>query len=222
MTRTVSIAFPVVAAVLLVAGCGGGGEGSASTTSTSSTAATTPPHSQAERSPASADTGSGQAAAPQTAAPSPAHRGSAAGVASFETKGGDNSIQESGSEADASEVSEAAVALHGYLNARAEGEWANACSYMTAGVTAQLSQLTAGASGDKKAPGCAKLLAALSTGIPSAALREGAQADVGALRVEGDSAFLLFHGAHGVDYFMPMAQEGGEWKVAAIAPSALS
>lgn len=39
---------------------------------------------------------------------------------------------------------------------------------------------------------------------------------------EGDRGFLLFHGVLGADYFMPMAREGGMWRVAAIAPSAIS
>ncbi len=59
--------------------------------------------------------------------------------------------------------------------------------------------------------------------VPSqlSAKRETTRAEVGALRIKGQSAFLLFHGAHHTDYFMPMAKEGGGWKVAAIAASAL-
>jgi hypothetical protein len=214
-------AAPVLLALSILAiGCGGGGgDSTTASTSASSTAAQAPPvaphrerTSKAVPKQHPSSSGSGTKAT----------HDSATGAASFETKGGDNSIQESGSEAGAFEVSQAAIALHGYLNARAAGEWAKACSYMAAGVTAQLAQFSAGSAGDKKTPSCAKLLAGLSVGIPAATMREAAQADVGALRVEGESAFLLCHGAHGVDYFMPMDREGGDWKVAAIAPSALS
>lgn len=69
---------------------------------------------------------------------------------------------------------------------------------------------------------CAAVLAGLSAAVPAAARREGADAEAAALRGEGDRAFLLYQGPHGVDYFMPMAREDGAWKVAAIAPSPLS
>lgn len=149
----------------------------------------------------------------------PPHSDSGGGARQFETKGADNSIQESGSEASGSELAQAATALHGYLDARAAGAWSAACSYMAAGVADSLSQL-AGSSG-QQGQSCAQLLAALSGGVSPAALREGAEADVGSLRANGDSGFLLFHGAHGTAYFAPMAREGGAWKVAAIAPSAI-
>jgi hypothetical protein len=110
--------------------------------------------------------------------------------------------------------------MHGYLDNRAAGRWSAACSQLADSVAAQFAEL-AGSTGGKAAPSCAQTLAALSAGIPAAALREVAIADVGAFRVDGDQGFLLFHGAQGVDYFMPMIREGDEWKVAAIAPSAL-
>lgn len=141
---------------------------------------------------------------------------SASGAAAFEAKGADNSIQESGSEAPASELDSAATALHGYLDARAAADWGKACSFMASPVAASLSQLTG-----EKGSSCAKTMKALSAGLPAAALKEAAIAEVGALRVKGDSAFLLFHGAHGSDYFIPMAREGSAWRVAAIAASPL-
>jgi hypothetical protein len=205
---------------VLLAGCGGGGEATVSTTA-GSTAEAISAAGAVKAGATSHRTGSPRATTPQAASRTRAHHDAATGAASFETKGGDNSIQESGSEAGASEVSQAAAALHGYLNARAAGEWSKACSYMAAGVTAQLSQLTAGGAAGKKAPPCAKLLAGFSAGVPAAAMREAAEADVGALRVEDESAFLLYHGAHSTDYFMPMSRESGHWKVAAIAPSPL-
>lgn len=151
----------------------------------------------------------------------PAHHDSGGGSGQFEAKGGDNSIQRFGSGTSGGEFAQAAAALHGYLDARAAGAWAAACSYMASGVADQLSQMSGEGPGGQS-PSCATILAALSGGLPPAALREVAVADVGALRVEGERAFVLFHGAQGVDYFMPMVREGGEWKVAALAPSAIS
>ena len=135
----------------------------------------------------------------------PAHQDSGGGAAQFETKGGDNSIQEFGSEASGSDFEAAAAALHGYLDARAAAAWTAACAYMSPGVA-----------------NCPETLASLSADVPAAALSEAAEADVAALRIEGDRGFLLFHGARGTNYFMPLVREGGTWKVAAIAPSAIS
>jgi hypothetical protein len=219
----------IAASIVLIAltGCGGsGGEGS--TTSPTETGSSTPhrlPQKQAAKSkPASKIDDQSKPASSKPAPsehdevqPNTSHHDSGGGADQFETKGGDNSIQESGSEAGSSELALAAAALHGYLDARAAGQWATACTYLANGVIVQLSQLSGSA---RKLP-CAKLLAGLAAGVTSGAAREAAQADVGALRVNGDSAFLLLHGAHGIDYFIPMAREGAEWKVAAIAPSAL-
>jgi hypothetical protein len=227
--RKASLLFLLLAAVGLGA-CGGGSvAGSRATT----TQASTQSHIGA---PGSAGAGAGSAAssgggekAQQSGGPggrgnSPEprfsphpHDDTGGGAAQFETKGADNSIEESGAEASRPEFSQAAAALHGYLDARAAGAWAAACSYMAAGVTSSLRELGAG----EGRADCAGLLASLSAGVPQIALHEAAVADVGSLRVEGDRGFLLFHGAHKAALFIPMAREGGEWKVAALTPSPL-
>lgn len=222
MTRIALIACLVGAAAFLFAGCGSsGGGGSTAPASTSASARS----ADAEHGP------SGSEAAPKARSSSPphateSHHEAATGAASFETKGGDNSIQESGSEGSASELKQAAASLHGYLAARAAGEWGRACSYMANGLTTSLRHFAGSTAGGSekggRAPSCAKLLAALSAGIPASARREAGVAEAGALRTEGNRAFLLFHGARGTDYFMPMAMQGGKWTVAAVAPSALS
>lgn len=146
---------------------------------------------------------------------------SAAGPASdFETKGGDNSIQRFGREGSATDRQEAAAALHGYLDARAAGKWDKACGYMAPDLVRSLGQLDPAAGGGS--PDCWKVLADLSAGVPRATLRQSAEADVGALRIEGENAFLLYRGSHDTDYFMPMTRQGKTWRVTAIAPSPLS
>lgn len=212
----------LVLATLLLAGCEGNGEeGSTAKSLPASTEATQPgttpasPHTDSTK--GQGDFGPVRESSSAHVDSNPGHD-SARGAATFETKGGDNSIQESGSEGSGSELNQAAVALHGYLDARAAGEWGRACSFVTAGLITSMSQLAAGEGGKAT---CAKLLASLSSSAPPATLREAAVADVGALRVDGDFAFLLFHGAGGTDYFMPMARVSGVWKVAAISASAL-
>jgi hypothetical protein len=211
-----------IAAVLGLAACGGGSTASTARTATGGEATATTASPAAKNGSPPGRAGHDKASSGGSA-PSGASGGSSAsgGAAAFETKGGDNSIQRSGSAASSTELGQAAAVLHGYLDARAAGAWGRACSYLAAGVASQLSQLAAGAKG-KAAPSCSKLLATLSAGVPPAALREAAIARPGALRVRGSGAFLLYHGARGTDYFMPMAREGGRWKVAALAASALS
>jgi hypothetical protein len=165
--------------------------------------------------------GSGTTSSTGTGAPArdASHDDSGGGARQFESKSGDNSIQEYGEEASSSELDEAAAALHGYLDARAAHSWAEACDYLSPAVVSQLGQLASARSGGD--PGCSKLLAALSTGASAGVLRQAAVVAVGSFRVEGESGFLLFHGAQGADYFTPMVRQDGAWKVAAIAPSGL-
>ena len=191
--KTSTVVIALFAALVLAAcGGGGGGEGSTASSTAPSTAATDS---------------------------TPPQRPDQDNVP-LETQGGDNSIQEFGTEASASERKAAGAALHGYLDARAAHEWRGACSYFAPSVSASLAQLVK----EEKAKGgvCPAALEALSATIPQTSLDEAARADVVALRSEGDRGFLLFRGAHGTNYFVPMVKEGGAWKVAAIAPSALS
>ena len=148
------------------------------------------------------------------------HHDSGGGADQFKIKGGDNSIQEYGREAGSPEFAEAAAALHDYLDARAARAWSAACRYFGSEATKQfVAQLNQGHG--TGGPGCVGLLAALSADVPGAVLRQAAVADVGALRADGNRGYLLFHGAGGTRYFMPMVREGGQWLVGAIAASAV-
>jgi hypothetical protein len=139
------------------------------------------------------------------------HSDSGGGSAQFRGRG-DNSVQELGSEGGDSEFEQAAAALHGYLDALAAGRWKAACSYMESGFRNSVEEFGGP---------CAATLAGLSGEPSSAAAEEAAVADAGALRVDGDQGFLLFHGADNSDFFMPVAREGGRWKIAALAASEL-
>jgi hypothetical protein len=207
-------------AVTVGAGCGG-----SDSTGSSTTPASTPPAVTGASGVSRKDDGRaagaerpGSGASPAQSAASPIHHhDSGGGARQFVQKGGDNSIQEYGSEADGSEFAQAAAALHGYLDAIAAGRWGRACSMLAPGVVKPLAQLAA--SGHPAS--CPKVLATLSGPVPVAERREAAIADAGALRIEGDRAFLLFHGAHGQAYFMPMVSVDGRWLPAAISASVL-
>jgi hypothetical protein len=163
-----------------------------------------------------------RASAPESpSATNAPHHDSGGGAAQFRGQG-DNSIQEFGSEASSSERERAASALHGYLDSHAAGRWTEACHNMSALLLVDLERMGAMSQSKPKPKGCAETLAVLSTGLPKPVAREGAEADVGSLRVNGDRALILYHGARGKNYAMPMLKEGGQWKVTALAGAPLA
>jgi hypothetical protein len=150
------------------------------------------------------------------------HDDSGGGSQQYRVKGGDNSVQEFGVEADASERDAAALALHNFLDARAEGEWVAACEYLSKSAAESLERL---ATQTKKSgtASCAAGLDELTNPAAEAALKaEAAEVDVGSLRVEGERAFILYSGLHGIVFAMPVASEGGDWKVAGLSATPIS
>jgi hypothetical protein len=135
------------------------------------------------------------------------------GAAQFRVKGGDNSVQEYGTEAPESELRQAAAALHGFLDALARRNWAAACTYLSAGTRQSSAQAAGGG-----VQGCATGLAVITGRIGTATLREAAVADVGSLRVQGDTGFLLYRGVpKGTIYAISVTREGARWKVASVS-----
>jgi hypothetical protein len=146
----------------------------------------------------------------------PAPPSAGAAVQQFIHEGSDNSIQESGTEASASERRRAAEALHGFLDAGMRREWGSACRYLARGVAAEIAAATR-----VRSRFCPAVLAAYYAPISGQSLAEAAEAEVGSLRLGGGGGFLLYHGARGLDYAMPMVREGGDWRVGSMAASAL-
>ncbi len=150
------------------------------------------------------------------------HDDSGGGSAQFRVKGGDNSVQEFGDEADDAERDEAATALHNFLDARAAEDWESACSYLSQDVRESLEKLAAQA-GKAEGMSCAGIMEKLTNPAALPALRtEAARADVGSLRIEDDRAFILYRGPGGTILTIPMANEGGSWKVASLAGTPLN
>lgn len=149
------------------------------------------------------------------------HSDSGGGVEQFRTKGGDNSVQEFGEEADSAEFEAAAAALHNFLDARAEGNWAAACEYLSKTVVLtfeKLSQQSKGAGGS----GCAGILKALTNPAAKATMKaEADRADVGSLRTEDGQAFIIYKGLEGTVMAIGMVDEDGEWKVGSLAGAPL-
>jgi hypothetical protein len=223
MTDAVRFALSWVAAALIAIGLAAcGGDDSQATETTTSAQ---PPSQQigsndrAEPQPSSNGAGKSKSRGDGTeSSDSSGSSDSGGGAAAFRVPGGDNSIQDFGEEADESERDQAAVALQGYLGARAAEDWPTACSYLPSAGRRNLEQLAAKSG---KFTGCPQIIAALSGGQSEEMKATLLAIDVGSFRLEGDRAYILYHGAEEADYFMPMVKEDGEWKVGGLAPSPL-
>lgn len=239
---------------LALGGCGGGDEGS-STASTSSEVTTTPQASNqsATPSPDKSHQGSGKQNGGEPSSSSPQGEGSKQGSTSPKhlhpvrvppissapvagskapapgvktVKGADNSVQEYGVEANESQRTEAAIALQGYLNARALEDWSAACSLLAKKPTEQLQRVQrAAAKQGTELNGCPATMALLREG--EAQSQEQAQITEvlsfrGGGEISGDPSYLLFTAPPGDTLFsMPMYLQGGTWKVGLARPSEL-
>jgi hypothetical protein len=225
-----SIAAGVMLLSLGLAACGGGGSSSSTGTSTETTAPSGAQGSSANGSKQAAKGkqggGGGQSSGSEggnSGSEKPIHHhDSGGGSTQYRVKGGDNSVQNFGDEASASERDQAAAAMHGYLDARANQDWTKACTYLAAPVVEQLEKLTE-KSEQLKDKGCPAILEVLASQADPKLLREeAAQADVGSLRIEGERAFVIFRGVEKTIYTIPMVNEDGEWLLGSIAPAPLT
>lgn len=233
-TRPIAAFIVAVVLTALFAACGGSDSSSSSTTSEASTSAASDTAAQSgsqeslsKHSSASGgqDQDGSQSQPRQDGSPSVKEvetplKVSGGGSAQFRTKGGDNSIQEFGDESGESELQEAAVAVHGFYVSRAAEEWDKACSYLAKGNIEQLEQLGSQSPQSKNA-GCAAILKAFTRPVPASVNREITTVDAGSLRHEGEQGFLIYYGAGHVTYAMPLRDEGGTWKVAALSGTTL-
>jgi len=144
---------------------------------------------------------------------------SGGGSKQFIVKGGDNSIQEFGDEGDESELEAAARAVHDFYVARATGHWSQACDGMAPSLREQLEQLAAKSTQVK---GCASFLEAFTSPLSASSWREINTIDAGSLRRENEQAFLIYTGAEGTAYAIPLKEEDGTWKVAALSATPLN
>jgi hypothetical protein len=224
----------VLAAMLIAAGLAacGGGDSSSSTTTEASQEQTesrsgkeTPKQSGAKDDEGNSGTGGEEksGSSPSTSDFTPKHHeDSGGGSAPYEAKGGDNSVQEYGEEADSSDFAAASTALHNFLDARAEGNWAASCEYLSKAIVESLEKFTAQAK-ELEGKGCAALLEALTNPAATSTMKvEAEKADVRSLRTEGERAFILYTSTGATILAMPMAKEAGEWKVGSLAGTPLN
>ncbi len=215
------VALAALIAVGLAA-CGGGDSSSSTTTAADQGQAESKPSQETspQRGAKSGAGGEGQSgsSSPSASDFTPKHHSdSGGGSAPYKTKGGDNSVQEFGEEAGGSEFAAAAAVLHDFLDARAEGNWAATCEYISKRIIESVEKLAAKAK-QLEDKSCGGILEKLTNpGAAPAIKAEAEQANVRSLRTEGGQAFVLYTGPHATIISMPMANEDGTWKVASLA-----
>jgi len=223
-----------ISALLLAAALGacGGGDDSTSGTAASGDRATGPTSKTGSTGPTSRGGASNNGSQGEQSGGQPEggnaadftpkqHQDSGGGAAQYQVKGGDNSVQEFGQEAGGSDFETAAAALHNFLDARAEGNWAAACQYMAKSTVESFEQLAARTKSSDTS--CGAILAQITNpAAKQSMVEEAAKADIGSLRTEGDQAFLIYTAGSKTILAMPMANEGGQWKVASLAGTPLN
>jgi hypothetical protein len=132
--------------------------------------------------------------------------------------GGDNSVQEYGVEADASERTEAAIALQGYLNARAQEDWSRVCSLLAKKPMEQIEKMQKAAAAQGKDLGSCEKTVALLREAGAQSIEQAKIAEVLSFRgggdLSGDPSYLIFTAPPSQTlYSMPMYLQGGSWKV---------
>jgi hypothetical protein len=216
----------LLALALALPACGsGGGGGSATSTSTaarmpatdSTDSTSTPTSTTTTAKPATHSPGADSTPSPSAHKSTPAPRlvRKAGRAAAFLVPTGDNSIPTYGAEANTGQIAAATAALRAYLEARAAGDWGTACAHTAATLQKQLALLV-GAQGAASA--CASTYEKLASRAPASARADLLSGALAALRVDGETAFALFYGPQHHQYMMPLASEGGAWKVSQIAP----
>lgn len=233
VSKTLAGALVVFLLAVGLVACGGGSSGDTSSNGAEATAPNGGESTTAEAPTAKGDEekggkGEGQGKEPASRKSEAAefvpkrHSDSGGGSSQYIVKGGDNSVQEFGEEADSGEFEAAATALHDFLDARAEGNWAAACEYMSKTITESFAKL-ASQSKQLKDTSCAGILERLINPAAKSAMKQEAEkANAGSLRVEGERSFVIYKGAKGTVLAMPMTKEGGQWKVASISGTPLS
>jgi flagellum-specific peptidoglycan hydrolase FlgJ len=209
--RKIAILLMALALVaVLVAGCGS----SDSSSSSGTTAAADSTSSDSGSSSSSDSSGSEEESSDGSSGESGADN-------EFVKPGGKskNPIALFGEEGDDAEREAASAVLEENLEARASGDWEGQCSSLAASVVKTVEE----EAGLKGGNACAKALKASAEPVSRTkeARANTMTEPVAVLRVEGNKAYALFHGAKGVDYAMPMENAGGTWKVASLVTEEL-
>jgi len=124
-----------------------------------------------------------------------------------------------GEEGDGSEREQAIETVSRFLAARSAGDWKVACEQLSGSLVEKFERL-ATTTTTLANNSCAPFLDAFVQ-LSAEELSEK-DAEGGSLRQAGRRGFLIYFGAHEVVCAMPLEEEDGEWKVAAVSAKRLS
>jgi hypothetical protein len=138
----------------------------------------------------------------------------------FLVKGDSNKIAKFGEEADGDEREDASEVLEENMVAREAHDLPVQCSSLTAGAIKRAEEE---AFVWEPGPGCEPNLKELGTpwSITKEIRENTMTGPIDALRVKGDKAWALYHGAKGKDYAIKMKKEDDEWKVDSLTTTEL-
>jgi hypothetical protein len=140
------------------------------------------------------------------------------GSAVYAKAGAEASLLNFGEEASGAELEEAANVVHAYLVARAEENWADACSYLSEHELGEVTLIASQYNEKLAGKDCAEVIHVLLGPEPRGKQYETAEMEAGSLRAARGSGYLFFRNA-GTPSMAPMTREDGAWKVDTIFPS---
>jgi len=197
-------------AAALAAALAGCGSGSSSSTSTSSEAASPPSAPQSSSTEAAGQPSGSGAGTTQGSSGS-----SGSSPSSSQTP--ENSIKTYGSAASAAEKAALGAAAFSFFRALAAPDYPKVCSYLTASNLQQLGALLKYKHQHGSCPSVLKMLISRA-GAPE--IRKAAAGKLTAVRVKGDTAFVLFTPKGGQPSYFVMKREGSAWSPISLASGA--
>ena len=127
--------------------------------------------------------------------------------------GSDNSVQTYGVAADGAEKAMIASAAFSFFRALAGRDYTKVCAGLASPNRKGLKSFLK----HKQGAGCTVVLSTLLDAMGSEA-RKAANGTLTAVRVKGDTAYLLFSPRSGVASYFVLKREGGAWKAVSLAP----
>jgi hypothetical protein len=124
-----------------------------------------------------------------------------------------------GEEGSESELEEASETVSDFLAAHSKEDWKATCDLLSKPMLDKLERLATTSTGleDTSCPAFLEAFVALSPEEKSAST----EIEGGSLRHQGAKGYLIYSGQGEVVYAMPLDQQGGEWRVAALSARSL-
>jgi len=134
----------------------------------------------------------------------------------FLIKGGDNIVQNFGPEASVAEREQASRVIHAWMRARVARDWAQDCKYLSRVYVRRMVKDAHSVSGGK-AKNCPQALAYFGENA-SGDLVNTLTGPIDSLVTRRHVGYAQWHGIKGIDWVLPMREEGGKWLVDIAAP----